>query len=59
MEAAVLAKKKTVDDYLQLPEGASYQLLNGAFIMAPAPKRNHQKSSGIIFRLIANLCAAN
>ena len=55
MGTAVL-EKKTVQDYLQLPEESSYQLLNGELIMPPAPSREHQKTSGIIFRLIANLC---
>lgn len=56
MEALVLEEKKTVQDYLQLPEGAPYQLLNGKLLMSPAPNRNHQKVSGLIFRLISNLC---
>ncbi len=52
----VLDKKKTVDDYLQLSEGAPYQLLNGELVKSPSPKREHQKLSGTIFRLISNLC---
>ena len=56
MGTTILEKKKTVQDYLQLPEGSSYQLLNGELIMPPASSREHQKTSGIIFRLMANLC---
>jgi len=56
MEAVVVEKNKTVQDYLQLPEGAPYQLLNGKLIMSPAPNRNHQRLSGIIYRLLANWC---
>ena len=47
---------EAVQDYLQLPEGAPYQLLNGKLIMSPAPNRNHQRLSGIIYRLLANWC---
>lgn len=47
---AIVEKKKTVQDYLQLPEGAPYQLLNGKLVMSPAPNRNHQK---LIVELIA------
>ncbi|MFN2458567.1 MAG: Uma2 family endonuclease [Chitinophagaceae bacterium] len=53
---AVLEKKKTVQDYLQLPEGAPYQLLNGELVMSPSPGREHQKVGGAIYRLISNLC---
>ena len=56
---AVLEKKKTEQDYLQLPEGAPYQLLNAELVMSPAPNRNHQKISGNIFRLISNHCIEN
>lgn len=56
MGTSVLEKKKTVQDYLQLPEGAPYQLLNGVLVMSPAPKREHQKVSGTIYRKTANIC---
>lgn len=54
--AEVLEKKKTVQDYLQLPEG-SYQLLNGELIMSPSPNRKHQKLVLEIARLISNFCS--
>ena len=56
---ATLEIKKTEQDYLQLPEGAPYQLLNGELVMSPAPNRHHQKLSGkYLFRLISNFCAS-
>jgi Uma2 family endonuclease len=51
-----IEKKKTVQDYKQLPEGAPYQLINGELIMSPAPKRNHQKLIGRIHALILAHC---
>jgi Uma2 family endonuclease len=54
METIINIEKKTVRDYQLLSEGAAYQLINGQLIMAPAPRRTHQKLSGEIFRLIAN-----
>lgn len=56
MQTAVGGKKKTVQDYLQLPEGAPHQLLKGELVMSPAPKRIHQKVSGAVYRLMANWC---
>ena len=42
MEATV-EERKTVQDYLQLAEGAPFQLLNGKLIMSPATNRKHQQ----------------
>jgi Uma2 family endonuclease len=53
---AVMPKKKTVQDYLQLPEGTPYQLLNGELVMSPAPNRQHQKLILKIGSLILNWC---
>lgn len=52
----VLEKRKTVHDYLQLPEGAPYQLLNGELVMSPSPSRYHQKLLVELARQIAQLC---
>jgi Uma2 family endonuclease len=42
--AATALTKLTVDDYLSLPEdGRQYQLIDGEFLMAPAPFRYHQR----------------
>jgi len=44
MPEAVMIKKKTIDDYLALPEGARVELINGImYDMSPAPLRIHQK----------------
>ena len=52
----VLEKRKTVHDYLQLSEGAPYQLLNGELVMSPSPSRYHQKLLVELARQIAQLC---
>jgi Uma2 family endonuclease len=45
----------TYADYLQWPEEARYELIDGqAFAMAPAPTRRHQEVVGELFRQIAN-----
>ncbi len=49
-------EKKTVQDYLQLPEGARYQLLNGEIIMSPSPNRQHQKLVLKLGSLILQWC---
>ena len=38
-----LKEKKTVKDYESLPEGSPYQLIDGEFVMSPAPKFDHQR----------------
>lgn len=44
MPEAVMIKKKTIDDYLALPEGARVELINGImYDKSPAPLRIHQK----------------
>ena len=40
---SILKKNATKEDYMNLPEGAPYQLINGELIMSPAPKANHQR----------------
>lgn len=52
----VVEKKKTVQDYLQLPEGAPYQLLNGELVMSPSPNRQHQKLIVELTRQMAQVC---
>jgi Uma2 family endonuclease len=39
---SVATKKHTYDDYARLPEGSSYQLIDGDLIMTPAPNIAHQ-----------------
>jgi len=56
METLINIPHKTVKDYLLLPEGAPYQLINGQLIMSPAPKRSHQKLAIRIGALILSHC---
>jgi Uma2 family endonuclease len=58
MEATV-TERKTVQDYLQLAEGAPFQLLNGKLIMSPARNRKHQQLIGLLYRLIADYVEKN
>ena len=41
--------KLTVADYLETPEGAGYQLLDGELIVAAAPADKHQRVLGELF----------
>ena len=41
----MIGTKKTVKDYMELPEGAPYQLIEGELVMSPAPGYSHQKVS--------------
>jgi Uma2 family endonuclease len=45
--------KATVADYLKLPEGAPYQLINGELYEMPAPKVIHQKLLGKIYNRLS------
>jgi len=42
-------QKQTVADYMQLPEGAKFQLIKGEIIEMPSPTDTHQKILAIIF----------
>ncbi|MEO6167346.1 MAG: Uma2 family endonuclease [Chitinophagales bacterium] len=55
----VVKQNATKEDYLNLPEGAPYQLINGALVMSPAPKANHQRVLLYIATQIANFLAKN
>ena len=44
--------KKTVEDYLKLSEGSPYQLIQGEFVMSPAPSVYHQQISKRIFQIL-------
>lgn len=46
-------KKYTVEDYMQLEEGAPFQLINYELIMSPAPIPEHQIISGKLFNAIS------
>ncbi len=45
-------KKATKQDYMNLPEGAPYQLINGELIMAPTPKAHHQRIIGSLLAVV-------
>lgn len=50
MSEALKLEKKTIEDYLALPEGAMVELINGVmYDMSPAPLTIHQRLSGNIF----------
>lgn len=56
---SILKKNATKEDYMKLPEGAPYQLINGALVMSPAPKANHQRVLLDIATQIRNFLALN
>ena len=39
----------TIEDYMKLPEGAPYELLNGKLTFIPSPKDPHQDAVGNLF----------
>ena len=48
-------KHDTYADYLQWPDDARYELIDGeAFLMSPAPLVEHQEVAGELFRQLAN-----
>jgi Uma2 family endonuclease len=46
---------KTYEDYAKLPEGAPYQLIDGEFVMSPAPDLYHQDVSANIYDALKSL----
>ncbi|MGC4116343.1 MAG: Uma2 family endonuclease [Myxococcales bacterium] len=47
-------RRYTLADYLQLPEGAPYQLIEGELVMTPAPTSTHQRAAFKLARLLAD-----
>jgi Uma2 family endonuclease len=48
--------KKTVKDYIELPEGPPYyQLIEGELIMSPASSYSHQRTVGRVFLKLSRL----
>ena len=48
--------KKTVKDYIELPEGPPYyQLIEGKLIMSPGPSYSHQRTVGRVFLELSRL----
>lgn len=53
MSEALKLEKKTIEDYLALPEGAMVELINGVmYDMSPAPLRVHQR---IVTKLLTKI----
>ena len=44
----------TYDDYLNLPDDESYELIGGELYMTPSPKSIHQTILGNVFTLLSN-----
>jgi Uma2 family endonuclease len=51
--------KFTVKDYMSIPEGKRYQLLDGEMILAPSPNINHQRILSRHWRALEDFVAAN
>ena len=51
--------KFTVKEYMSLPEGAPYQLLDGEMILAPSPTTRHQSILRRLSRAIEDFVAEN
>jgi Uma2 family endonuclease len=47
-------KKYTATDYMSLPEGAPYQLIEGELIYMPSPFFKHQEVSSNLHRILSN-----
>jgi len=45
--------RKTVDDFLSLPEGSRAELIEGELFMCPSPRQPHQWAVGNLFILLA------
>lgn len=48
-----LKPRKTIDDFMRLPEGALAELLEGELLMTPAPSLEHQRIVGRLFAALA------
>lgn len=46
--------RKTVDDFLSLPEGTLAELIDGEILMTPAPRERHQSALGRLYVALAN-----
>jgi len=54
-----IIQKKTVDDYRELGEGASYELIEGSLVKEPSPLYEHQRSLMKLSNLIYNFVEQN
>ena len=51
--------KFTVKEYMSLPEGAPYQLLDGEMIVAPSPTQRHQNIAAQLFLQLRGFVSQN
>lgn len=49
--------RKTVEDFLNLPEGSRAELIDGDLLMSPSPRSRHQDAVGSLFRRLADFVA--
>jgi Uma2 family endonuclease len=49
---AVLRPRKTIEDYMSLPEGVRAELIDGEIFMSPSPKYRHQQIQKRLSRLL-------
>ena len=52
MSGIPIAFRLTYEDYLALPEGAAYEILEGDLRMTPAPGIRHQRAVGKLFKIL-------
>lgn len=52
MVALKARPKRTIDDYLKLPEGTLAELIEGEICMSPSPKNRHQGIVGNLYFLL-------
>jgi len=50
--------RKTVEDFMNLPEGSRAELIDGELFRSPSPQRPHQRVSGKLFRKLADFIEA-
>ena len=46
--------RKTVEDYMKLPEGVRAELIEGEILMSPSPKEKHQRVSVALVQRLAD-----
>lgn len=51
--------KSTIKEYMSLPEGARYQLLDWEMILAPSPTQRHQNISAFLYRALFQFTSEN
>lgn len=52
MAPTKVKRRKTVEDYLKLPEGSRAELIEGEILMSPSPRERHQAVVGNLYVLL-------